>query len=68
MAAGIDLDAAKSALHDAASQWSKAQGAFGNGNMTEAVPTAKDVESRLEALAGTLKADLPPGLAPAPAS
>jgi hypothetical protein len=36
--------------------------------MTEAVSTAKDVESRLEALAGTLKADLPPGLAPAPAS
>jgi hypothetical protein len=68
MAAGIDLDAAKSALHEATSQWSKAQGAFGNGNMTEAVPTAKDVESRLEALAGTLKADLPAGLAPAPAS
>jgi hypothetical protein len=68
MAAGIDLVAAKSALRDATSQWSKAQGAFGNGNMSEAVPTAKDVESRLETLAGTLKADLPPSLAPAPAS
>ena len=66
MAAGIDLDAAKSALRDAASQWSKAQGAFGNGNMNEAVPTAKDVESRLQALAGTLQAPLPAGL-PAPA-
>jgi hypothetical protein len=68
MAAGIDLDAARSALRDATSQWSKAQGAFGNGNMNEAVPTAKDVESRLQALAGTLQAELPPGLAPPPAS
>jgi len=67
MAAGIDLDAAKSALRDATSQWSKAQGAFGNGNMNEAVPTAKDVESRLQALAGTLKAELPAGLPPPPA-
>jgi hypothetical protein len=67
MAAGLDLDAAKSALRDATSQWSKAQGAFGNGNMSEAVPTAKDVESRLQALAGTLKAEVPPGLPPPPA-
>jgi hypothetical protein len=68
MAAGIDLDAARSALHDATAQWSKAQGAFGNGNMSEAVPTAKDVESRLQVLAGTLRAELPAGLAPPPAS
>jgi hypothetical protein len=68
MAAGIDLDAARSALRDATAQWSKAQGAFGNGNMTEAVPTAKDVESRLQALAGTLQAQLPAGLAPPPGS
>ena len=67
MAAGIDLEAAKSALREATSQWSKAQGAFGNGNMNEAVPTAKDVESRLQALARTLQAQLPAGLAP-PAS
>jgi hypothetical protein len=68
MAAGIDLDAARSALRDATSQWSKAQGAFGNNNMNEAVPTAKDVESRLQARAGTLKAELPAGFAPPPAS
>jgi hypothetical protein len=68
MAAGIDLDAAKSALREATSQWSKAQGAFGNGNLNEAVPTAKDVESRLQALAGTLQAQLPAGLAAPPAS
>lgn len=68
MAAGIDLDAARSALHDATAQWSKAQGAFGNGNMAEAVPTAKDVESRLRTLAGTLQAQLPAGLTLPPAS
>jgi len=68
MAAGIDLEAAKSALREVTLQWSKAQGAFGNGNMNEAVPAAKDVESRLQALAGTLQAELPAGLAPPPAS
>jgi hypothetical protein len=68
LAAGIDLDAAKSALRDAASQWSKAQGAFGNGNMNEAVPTAKDVESRLQTLAETLHVQLPASRAPPPAS
>jgi hypothetical protein len=64
MTAGVDLDAARSALREAASQWSKAQGAFGNGNMNEAVPTAKDVDSRLRALAATLQAELPAGLPP----
>ncbi len=59
MASGIDLDAAKSALSDATSEWSKAQGAFGNGNMNEAVSTAKDVETKLQAIAGMLKAELP---------
>ena len=68
MAAGIDLDAAKSALSDATSEWSKAQGAFGNGNMNEAVSTAKDVETKLQTLAGTLKAELPVTAALAPPS
>jgi hypothetical protein len=68
LATGIDLDAAKSALSEASSLWSKAQGAFGNGNMDEAVSSAKDVKARLESLAGTLKVDLPaPGSAPAAA-
>jgi hypothetical protein len=69
LAAGIDLDAAKSALSDATSEWSKAQGAFGNGNMNEAVSAAQDVETKLQALAGTLKAELPvtAALAPQPA-
>jgi hypothetical protein len=57
LAAGIDLDGAKSALSDATSQWSKAQGAFGNGNMSEAVAAAKDVKSKLDALTVALKMD-----------
>jgi hypothetical protein len=68
---GIDLDAAKSALGDATSLWSKAQGAFGNGNMDEAVSAAKGAKAKLDTLAGTLKVDLPSsGTAPsaAPAS
>ena len=58
---GIDLDAAKSALGDATSLWSKAQGAFGNGNMDEAVSAAKDAKAKLDTLAGTLMVDLPAG-------
>ena len=58
---GIDLDAAKSAFGDATSLWSKAQGAFGNGNMVEAVSAAKDAKAKLDTLAGTLKVDLPAG-------
>lgn len=55
LAAGIDLQAARSGLGDATSEWSKARGAFGNGNMAEAVSTAKDVKTKLEALAAALQ-------------
>jgi hypothetical protein len=64
MAKGIDLDAAKSALSDATSLWSKAQGAFGNGNMDEAVSAAKAVKSKLADLAMSLKMDLGAPAAP----
>jgi hypothetical protein len=57
-AAGIDLDAAKSASSDAMSLWSKAQAAFASGNLDEAVKTALDVKSKLEPLASSLKLDL----------
>ena len=57
-AAGIDLDGAKSALSDAMSLWSKAQAAFASGNLDEAVKTAQDVKSKVEALASSLKLDL----------
>jgi hypothetical protein len=59
LARGIDLDAARSAIGNATSLWSKAQGAFGNGNMDEAVSAAKDAKAKLETLAGTLGVDLP---------
>jgi hypothetical protein len=57
-AAGLDLDAAKSSLDQATSLWSKAQAAFAGGNMDEAVRTAQDVKSRVEAVAATLKLEL----------
>ena len=58
VAAGMDLDAAKLSLDQATSLWSKAQAAFAGGNMDEAVRTAEDVKSRVEAVAGTLKLEL----------
>lgn len=68
LAKGIDLAAAKSALDDATALWSKAQGAFGNGNLDEAVSAAKDVKSKVEALAATLKVELPAASGQAAAS
>lgn len=55
LAAGIDLDAAKSGLSDATALWSKARGAFGNGNIEEAVSAAKEVKARLDTLEAGLK-------------
>jgi hypothetical protein len=57
-AAGIDLDGARAAIGDASSLWSKAQAAFGAGNLDEAVATAKEVKSKVEAVAATVKLDL----------
>jgi hypothetical protein len=59
LAAGIDLDAAKAGVGDAASLWSKAQAAFAAGNLDEAVSTAKHVKAKVAALAASLKLDLP---------
>jgi hypothetical protein len=56
---GIDLDAAKAGAGDATSLWSKAQAAFAAGNLDEAVSTAKDVKAKVEALAVSLKLNLP---------
>ena len=60
MAAGIDLALARSSLDTAASLWSKAQGAFASGSMDEAVDTANEVKAKIDALAASLKVDLPP--------
>jgi hypothetical protein len=57
-AAGIDIDGAKTALADAMSLWSKAQAAFAGGNMDEAVNTAQNVKSKVDAVAAALKLDL----------
>ena len=65
LAAGFDLDAARSDLATATRLWSKAQGAFGNNNLEEAVPAAREVRSRLERLAASLGLELP---APQPAA
>jgi hypothetical protein len=59
-AAGVDLDAAKASVGDVSSLWSKAQAAFASGNLAEAVSTANDVKTKVEALAASLKIDLPP--------
>jgi hypothetical protein len=58
LARGVDLEAAKFRMGDVTSLWSKAQAAFAAGNLNEAVTTAKDVKSKADALAGTLKMDL----------
>jgi hypothetical protein len=53
----VDLGAVGAAMADITSLWSKAQAAFAGGNLDEAVVTAKDVKSKADALAGTLKMD-----------
>jgi hypothetical protein len=55
MAEGIDLPAAKTAISDATSLWSKAQAAFASGNLDEAVSTAKEVRTKLGAIAESIK-------------
>jgi urease accessory protein UreF len=55
---GMNLDAAKLSVDEAASLWSKAQAAFASGNMDEAVRTAQDVKAKVDAVAASLKLDL----------
>lgn len=68
LAKDIDLDAAKSGAQDASSQWSKAQGAFANGNLEEAVSAGTDAKSKLETTAATLKLDLGGAVGAAPSA
>jgi hypothetical protein len=58
LTAGIDLDGVKSKVDLAANLWSKAQAAFAAGNMDEAVGTARDVKTKVDAAAASLRLDL----------
>ena len=57
LAGGVDLDAAKLGLSDAAALWTKAQAAFSAGNLSDAVATATVVKTKFEGLAASLKVD-----------
>jgi hypothetical protein len=58
LAKGVDMEVAKDRMSDVTALWSKAQAAFGAGNLNEAVATGKDVKSKADALATALKMDL----------
>jgi PBP1b-binding outer membrane lipoprotein LpoB len=58
-AQNLDLEAAKTGEGDANGLWSKAQAAFGAGNLGDAVSTAKDAKDRVSDVAASLKLELP---------
>jgi hypothetical protein len=58
LAAGVDLDEAKTGLSDAQAIWAKAQAAFAGGNVEEAVTIAKTAKIKFDALAASMKLDL----------
>ncbi len=64
MADGIDVAAAKTDFGAATTEWTNAQGAFSAGNLEDAVSGAKDVRTKLRAVADSIKLQMPvPGMA-----
>jgi len=57
--AGVDMDAAKSAVADATASWTKAQAANTAGDAETAVASANDAKSKIEAAAAAMKMKLP---------
>jgi len=62
--AGVDMDAAKSAVSDATAAWTKAQAAQSSGDVETAVASAHEAKAKAEAAATAMKLTLP--AAPAP--
>jgi hypothetical protein len=58
-AAKVDLPAAKASMADVDALWSRAQESFTIGDLEAAVSTAKDVQSKTETAATSLKLALP---------
>ena len=58
LAAGVDLDEAKAGLADAQAVWAKAQASFTEGDLENAVATAKAAKTKFDALAASMKLDL----------
>jgi hypothetical protein len=57
--AGVDMAAAKSAVADANTSWTKAQAANTAGDPETAVASARDAKAKLEAAAAAMKMTLP---------